>query len=156
MNAVSQPCPRVQPAALLQIIERPAAIDLLAEFVLVLGLRQVGMQADIESLGKRSGGAHQRRRHRKRRARRERDLHHGVLAALMMFCHHALAVGEDRILVLHHAVRRQPAVALRPVHRTPRQQDADAEPLGHGHFDIDSVLKPGRKNVVMVGRGGAA
>jgi len=66
MNAVSQPCPRVEPAALLEIIERPAAIHLLAEFVLVLYFRQMGMQANVEFFRKRRGRAHQRRRHRKR------------------------------------------------------------------------------------------
>ena len=57
MNAVSQPCSRVQPTALLQIIERPAAIHLLTEFVLVFGLRQVGMQVHVKLSANAAGVA---------------------------------------------------------------------------------------------------
>ena len=146
----------VQPAALLEIVERPAAVYLLAELVLVLGLGQMGVQADIELVCKLGGRAHQRGRHRKRRAWRQRDLHHGVLAALVMFCHHARAVGQNRVLVLHHAVGRQAAVALRAVHRATRQQHAHAEPLRHRDLDIDGVLEPGRKDVMMIGGRGAS
>ena len=120
-------------------------MHLLAESVLVLGLGQMSMQADVELVRKLGGRAHQRGRHRKRRAWRQRDLHHGVLAALVMLCDHACAIGQDRVLVLHHAVRRQAAVALRAVHRAARQQHADAEPLRGGHLDIDGILQPGGK-----------
>jgi len=73
-----------------------------------------------------------------------------------MFCHDAFAVGQDRVLVLHHAVRRQPAVALRPVHRAAGQQNADPEPPCDGDFDIDGVLEPGGKDIMMIGCRGAA
>ena len=146
----------LEPAALLEIVERPAAVYLLAEVVLVLGLGEMGVQADIELVRELGGRAHQRGRHRKRRAWRQRDLHHGVLAALVMSRHHALAVGQNRVLVLHHAVRRQAAVALRAVHRAARQQHAHAEPLRHRDLDIDGVLEPGRKDVMMIGGRGAA
>ena len=131
-------------------------MHLLAEFVLVLGLRQMGVQADIELFGERRGGAHQRRRHRERRTGRQRDLHHGVLAALVMLCHHALAVGQNRVLVLHHAVRRQAAVALRAVHRAAGQQHADTEAFCHRDLDIDGVLQACGEHVMMIGGGGAA
>ena len=39
----------------------------------------------------------------------------------------AFAVGEDRVLVLHHAVRWQPAVALRAVHRAAGHHHPHAE-----------------------------
>src|SRR5215475_506211 len=80
-DAVREPCPRIEPAALLEIVERPATIHLLAKPVLVLGLREMRVQTDVELPGKIGGGAHQRRRDRERRAWRKRDLHHGVLAA---------------------------------------------------------------------------
>ena len=156
MDAVREPGPRVEPAALLEIVERPAAVHLLAELVLVLGLGQMGVQADVELVGELGGRAHQRGRHRERRAGRQRDLHHRVLAALVMLCDHARAVGEDRVLVLHHAVGRQAAVALRAVHRAARQQHAHAEPLRDRDLDIDGVLEPGREHVMMIGGGGAA
>ena len=156
MNAVREPCPRIEPAALLEIVERPAAMHLLAEFVLVLGLRQMGMQANVEPRGERCGRAHQRCRHRKRRARRQRNLHHGVLAALMMPRYDVFAVGEDGVFVLHDAIRRQSTVALRTVHGAARQQYPDPESSCDRDFDVDGVLQPGRKNVMMIGRGGAA
>lgn len=57
--AVSEPGPRIEPAALLEIVERAAAIHLLAEFVLVLGLGEMGVQTDVELVGEIGGGAHQ-------------------------------------------------------------------------------------------------
>ena len=74
----------------------------------------------------------------------------------MVLDHHALAVGKNGIFILHHAIRRQSAVALRAVHRAAGQQHANAEPPGDRDLDIDGVLEPGGKNVMMVGRGGAA
>ena len=62
-NAVRQPGSRIEPTALFQIIQRPAAMHLLAEFVLVLGLGQMRMQADVELVSERGGRAHQRGRH---------------------------------------------------------------------------------------------
>ena len=75
---------------------------------------------------------------------------------LVITRHHAFAVGEDGVLVLHDAVRRQAAVALRQVHRAARQQHAQAEPLGRRDFDVDGVFEPCRKNIMMIGRRGAA
>jgi len=74
----------------------------------------------------------------------------------MMFCHHALAVGQNGVFILHDTIRRQSAVALRTVHGSPCQQHADAEPLGDRDLDIDGILEPGWKDVMMIGRGGAA
>ena len=62
-DAVRQPGPRIEPAALFEIIQRPAAMHLLAELVLVLGLGQMRMQADVELVSKCGGRAHQRGRH---------------------------------------------------------------------------------------------
>lgn len=63
---------------------------------------------------------------------------------------------RGRVLVLHHAVRRQAAVALRQVHGAARQQHPDAETLGRRDLDIDAVLQTGRKDIVMIGRRRAA
>ena len=91
-----------------------------------------------------------------RRTGRERDLRHRALPALVIARDQPLAVGEDRVLVLHHAVRRQAAVALGEIHRPAREQDAQAETLGGGDLDVDAVFEAGGKDVVMVGGGGAA
>ncbi len=155
-DAVGEPGPRIEPAALLEIVERTAAIHLLAEFVLVLGLGEMGVQAHVELVGKIRGGAHQRGRHRERRARRQRNLHHRIRTALVMFCHDARAVGEDRVLVLHDAIRRQAAVALRQVHRAARQQHAHAKPFCDADLDVDGLFEPRREDIMMIRRGGAA
>ena len=42
-DAVREPGACIEPAALLDIIQRPAAIHLYAEFVLVLGFGEVGV-----------------------------------------------------------------------------------------------------------------
>ena len=99
---------------------------------------------------------HQRCRHRERRAGRERDLNHRVIAALMVPVDQPLAVGENGVFVLHHAVRRQSAVALRQVHRAAGEDRADAEPSGRSNLDVDGVFEAGREHVVVIGRRGAA
>ncbi len=114
------------------------------------------VQADVVLARKIGGGAHQRGGDGERRAGRERDLRHRALPALVITRDQPLAVGEDRVLVLHHAVRRQAAVALGEVHGPPREQDAQTETLGGGDLDVDAVFQAGGKDVVMVGGGGAA
>src|SRR5581483_12043629 len=147
-DAMREPSAGIEPAALLEIIERPAIVDLLTEFVLVLGLREMGMQPDVELFGKLGGLAHQRGRHRKWRAWRQRDLHHCLLAALVMVCYDTRTIGEDGIFVLHDTVRRQAAVPLRAVHRAARQQDAHAEPFCYRNLDVDGILEAGREDIV--------
>ena len=151
-----QPGAVVEPAGLFEIVQRPAAIDLLAITVLVLGLAEMGMEAHVEPFRQRGGRLHQRRGHREWRTRSQRDLHHGVLAALVEFRHHALAVGQDRVLILHHAVRRQPAILHRAVHRTPRQQHPQANFARDADLDVNGLFEPGREHVMMVRGGGAA
>ena len=107
--------------------------------------------------GQRGGRAHQRRGHAERRARRQRDLHHRVRApGLVVARDQAFAVGEDGVLVLHDAVRRQAAVALRPVHRAAGHGHPHAEALRGGDLDVDRDFEAGRKDVVVIGRRGAA
>ena len=156
MDAVREPDPFVEPAAILEIIERPAFVELFAERVLVLGLGEMGVHANVQTRRQLRRPPHQRRRHRERRTGRERDLHHRALAGLVITRHNAFTVGEDRVLVLHDAVRRQPAVALRQVHRAARQQHPQPEPLRRRDFDVDGVFDALRKHVMMIGGRGAA
>ena len=65
MHAVGQPGPPVQPAAFLQIIERPALVDFQAIAVLVLGFGEMRVHAHIEPLRQFCGRAHERGGHRK-------------------------------------------------------------------------------------------
>ena len=47
MDAVREPGPLAEPAAILQIVERTAAVDFLAEAVLVLGFGEMGVQPHV-------------------------------------------------------------------------------------------------------------
>ena len=101
MNALCQPDFVVQPAALLQIIQRPAAMHLLAEPVFVRGLRQMGVEANAMLRGKLGAGPHQGCRDTEGRAGRQRDLNQGVRSGLVVARDQPFAIGEDRVLILH-------------------------------------------------------
>ena len=73
MNAVREPRPLRHPAGLLQQIDRPHAIHLQAEALLVLRLAQMGVQLAVVALGEARGLAHQPLVDRERRTGRERD-----------------------------------------------------------------------------------
>ena len=75
---------------------------------------------------------------------------------IMIKFQHPLAVGENRLFVLDHAVGRQAAVLDREVHRPARHRHADAEAPRLLNLDVDRVLKPLGIEIVMVGRGRAA
>ena len=122
----------------------------MAEAILVFGFGKMGVQAQVEPSRQIGGLAHQRGGDGKRRAGGERDLHHRAFAALVMTLHHALAIGEDRVLVLHDRIRRQPAVALRQIHRPSGQQYAHAQTARGGDFDVDGVFEPFGKDVMMI------
>ena len=55
--------------------------------------------------------------HAERRARGQRDPHHGPPCGVVVRGDQPLAVGEHLVVVLHHRVRRQPAVLGRDRHR---------------------------------------
>ena len=74
----------------------------------------------------------------------------------MIEIQHPFAVGEDRVLVLHDAVRRQATVLLRTVHRTARDRHADAERERLFDLDVDRAIEANREKVMMVRRRGAA
>ena len=152
MDAVREPGPLMQPAALLQIVERAATIHGPAKLGFVAGLGEVSMQAYTARLGQFRGSAHQRCRHAKRRARCQGDLCHRVGIGLVIAIDQPSAVGKDRVLILNHAVGRQSAVALREVHRPAGQHDAYTETLSGGDLDVDRLLQSGGKHIVMIGR----
>ena len=60
--------------------------------------------------------SHQPGRDGKWRARRERHLQHGVRRRVVQLVDQPGAVDENGVGVLHHAVGRQPTVALAEVH----------------------------------------
>src|SRR6202011_5708653 len=105
VDSVREPRPLAEPSAILKIVKRAAAIDLLAVAVLILRFGEVSMQSHILLCGKRRGRAHQRGGDGERRAGRKGNLYHRVVAALVIALDQSLAVGEDRILILDDTVR---------------------------------------------------
>ena len=93
---------------------------------------------------------------REGRARRERDADPRAGLPVVEELQHPLAVGENRVFVLHHAVGRQPAVLGRQVHRAARHRHPHAEAERLLDLDVDRLFEAGRIEIVMVGRGRAA
>ena len=155
MDAVREPDPARHPAGLLQKVDRPQAVHFEAEPLFVVGLAEVGVKLAVVALGQPGALAHQVLRDRERRARRERDADLRARLRVVEQLQHPLAVGEDRVLVLHHAVGRQAAVFDRQVHRAARHGHAHAEAQRLLDRDVDRVLEPRRVEVMMV-RGGRA
>ena len=156
MNSVGEPGPVIEPAHILKVVERAHPEHRLAEFILVMRFGEVGVQTAVVLLGQRSAGAHQRLGHAEGRARRERDLDHRARTALVILADHALAVGEDRILILDDGVRWKAAVLHRQVHRPARDGHPHAEPARFLHLDVHRIVEMGGKQIVMVGCGGDA
>ncbi len=147
-DAVGEPDAAVEPALALEVVDRPAAEAGLAPGVLVLGLGEVGVEADVVAGGERRRVAHQALGDRERRAGGERDLHHGAVAGLVIAGDQALAVGEDCLLGLDDRARRQAAVLAREAHRAAGQDDAQAKAAGFLDLEVDRVLeaRPGRRS----------
>ena len=156
MNAVREPGPLRHPAGLLQQIDRPHAIHLEAEALLVLRLAKMGVQLAVVALGEPRGLAHQPLVDRERRTGRERDADLRAGLRIVEELQHALAVGENRLLVLHHRIGRQAALPLAAVHRAARHRHAQPERARLLDLDVDGVFQALGKEIVMIGRGGAA
>ena len=112
MDAMREPGALRHPARVLEQIDGAQAVHLQAEALLVRGLAEMGVELAIVALGERGAVAHQPLVDRERRAGRERDADLRAGLRVMEQLQHALAVGEDRVLVLHDAVGRQAAVLL--------------------------------------------
>ena len=87
---------------------------------------------------------------------RQRHLDHRIVRCVMMRRDDPLAVVKDCVMRLHHAVRRQPAILLRQVHRAAVQRQAYAKRLGLLRLNVHRVFKPARKHVMMIGCAGDA
>ncbi len=158
MNAVRQPHPFVQPAAVFQIVDRPAAMTSPGRnlFSSSVSPRCV-CSRHIGTGGEFSGLTHQRRCHRERRTRRQRDLHHRRRAC----CRDGA----------RSAVRNRPGSCPRPA---PRCRAAGRRHAATGFIeprvsttrrprrarrrdlDIDRLIEARRKHIMMIGAGGAA
>ena len=155
VDAVGEPGPIAQPARVFEIVERTASERVLAERVLVRGLREMGMQADALFFGETRGIAHDLPRHGERRAGGEGDPDERAFPRLVEGVDHPFAVGEDGLGVLDHGRGRQAAVLDRQVHGPARQHHPHPHVPGGRGLDVHSVFEPSREDVVVVRRGRA-
>ena len=105
------------PAELLEVLDRAAAVELPAVVVLLDRLREVRVEPQAAPPRELRGFAHQASRHRERRARRDDDL-----AGIRV--RESLRLGEHRVDVLDELVRRQASLRLAEVHRAARRDRA--------------------------------
>ena len=108
MDAVREPRALRHPAGLLEQIDRAQPIHFETEALLVLRLAQMSVQLAIVALGESGAVAHQPLVDRERRTRRERDTDLRAGFGIVEQLQHALAVLEDRVLVLHDASGGRP------------------------------------------------
>ena len=154
VDAVGEPDVVAEPPELLEVLDGPAAEQLEAEALLVLGLGHVGVQPHAARSRASVGRlAHQLLRDAERGARRERDPHHRVRRGVVVAVDRVLRRGEDRVAVLDHLVRRQAAVGAAEVHRAAARMEAQPDLAGGLDLDREQVAGVAREEVVVVGGG---
>jgi hypothetical protein len=156
MDAVGEPDVRAQPAQRVDVLDGRAAEPLAAERLLVVGLRQVGVQPDALVPGQLGGLVEQVGGDRERRAGGDADAQHRVRRRVVVPVDRGGRGVEDRVDLLHHVVRGQPAPAPAEVHRAAGGQEP--EPDGPRRLDLggEQVAAVGGEDVVVVHRRGAA
>ena len=102
VDAVRAPDVAVEPAEPLEVLDRPAVIQLEAVRLLLGGFGEVGVEAQTEAPRQLCRLGHQASRDRERRARRDDQL--GVARG------EPLGVRQHLVWLLDHGIRRQPAV----------------------------------------------
>ena len=127
VDAVRAPHVAVEPAERVEVLDRRAAVELLAVRLLLDRLREVGVQLQAQAAGEVSRLGHQPARDGERRARRDCDLDPGAGAGLVQLADESFRVGEHGVDLLDELVRRQAAVGDAEVHRAARGDDAAAE-----------------------------
>src|SRR4029077_8293317 len=113
MNAVREPDPARHPSCRFKKIDGLQTVHFEAEALFILGLAEMSVKLAVVTLCKLRAFAHEILGDRERRTGRESDANVRAWPRIMKQLQHPLAVGTDRLLVLHHSVRRQTAVLLR-------------------------------------------
>ena len=105
------------------------AVLLQAERVLVRGFGEVRVQPHPVAARQPGGFPHEVFRHGERAAGSEHELPHAQRVGVVEFPDDPLAVGQDRVRVLHHAVRGQAPVLPAQRHGAPRRRKAHPQLL---------------------------
>ena len=124
VHAVRAPDVPVEPAERVEVLDRRAAVQLLAVRLLLDRLRQVRVQLQAEAPRELGRLRHQAAGDRERRAGRDRDLDSRARAGLVQLAGEALGVGEHGVDLLDELVGRQAAVGGAEVHRAAGGDDA--------------------------------
>ena len=118
VDAVRAPDVAVEPAEAVEVLDRRAAVELLAVRLLFHRLREVGVQVQAEPARELGRLRHQPPRDREGRAGRDGDLNTRAGTALVQLACESLRVGEHRVDVLHQLIGWQAAVGDAEIHGT--------------------------------------
>ena len=146
VHAVRAPDVLREPADLVEVLDRRAAVELAAVLLFLHGLREVRVQPEPEPARQLCRLGHQLARDRERRARRDRDL--DLCAVRETGC--GLCRSKCFVACLHDRVGRKPALRLAEVHRAPGGDDADAELARGPDLRFEQALHARREEVVVI------
>ena len=149
-DAVGAPDVAREPAELLQILGRPAAVEAAAVLLLLDGLGEVGVQREAQAPGEDGRLRHQPPGDRERRAWGNGDLDARAGPALVQGRREPLGVCEHRVDVLDEVVGRQPAVRDAKVHGAARRDEPQPDLARRLHLGLDQTVAPAREEVVVV------
>jgi hypothetical protein len=157
VHGVGEPHVGVEPAGLVHVLDRVAAVDALAVVGLVQGLAQVRVEADALVAGECRGLAQQLGRDGERRAGGDGDPQHRAGGGVVVAVDRVHCGDERGVDVLDDVVGRQASLGDAAVHRPAGEVQAQADPGGGLDLDVDEVGGLARRvDVVVVGGGGAA
>ena len=149
VDTVGTPHLVADPAELLEVLDRAAAVELAAVVVLLHRLCKVRVEPKAAPPRELCGLAHQSARHRERRARCDDDLPR-------IRVRETFRLGEHRVDLLDELVRRHATPRLAEIHRTARGDQRHAELGSRPQLRLYKTARPAREDVVVVENGRAA
>ena len=156
VDAVRAPDVAVEPAERVEVLDRRAAVQLLAVRLLLDRLGEVRVQVEAQAARELGRLGHQSSGDGERRARRDRDLDPRARPGLVQLADEPLRVREHGVDVLDELVRRQAAVGDAEIHRPARGDEPAAELARRLHLGLDEPGAAAREDVVVVEDGRAA
>ncbi|GAA3039077.1 hypothetical protein GCM10020000_16730 [Streptomyces olivoverticillatus] len=156
VDAVGHPHVVAEPAGGLEVVGGAHPEPLLAEALLLHGLRAVCVQPYALAAGEHGGLAHQVGGDGEGRAGRDADAQHRVGGRVVVGVDGLFGGGEGGFGALHGEVGGQAAVGGAEVHRAAGGVEADAEFAGGADFGAQEVAGAAGEDVVVVHGGGDA
>ena len=150
MYAVGEPDVRAEKTEVIQQLDWTAVERRLAIGFLVERLGDVRMQANVVAPGECRGLAHQALRDREGRAGPHRDPSHRAGCGVVKTLDRVVGGRQDRVDVLDHTIRREPATRLPQVHRSAAGVEAQAELLRDLDLGLEQAGDARWKDIVVV------